>query len=342
MTAALFFLKDVDLCLELGVRGDRAGLRDDLSALDVLTVDAAEKDTGVVAALRAVERLTEHFYTGDDRGLRRFDTDYLDGIADLDLTAFDTTRSDCATAGYREYVLDGHKEGLVDVARRGGDIAVDRVHKLHYARASGIVRLAALRGFERFESAAANDGRAVAVEVVFRKEFADFHLDEVEHFGIIHLIGLVHEDGDLGNADLTRENDVLAGLRHDAVGSCNDEDSAVHLSRARYHVFNIVRVPRAVHVRVVTVSRLVLDVRGVDGDTARLLFGRFVDLIVTHLLSQAFGCKHHGDRRGKRGLAVVNVADRADVDVRFASVEFSLSHFVSSGKFYLFFEFVLL
>jgi hypothetical protein len=51
-------------------------------------------------------------------------------------------------------------------------------------------------------------------------------------------------------------------------------------ARTGDHVLHIVGVARAVHVGVVAVGRLVLDVRRVDRDAARLFFGRRVDLVV--------------------------------------------------------------
>jgi len=66
-------------------------------------------------------------------------------------------------------------------------------------------------------------------------------------------------------------------------------------------------VTRAIDVRVVTGFRLVLDVRGVDGDATRLFFGRRVDLIVRLGFAAELLRQDRGDRRGQRGLAVVNV-----------------------------------
>ena len=120
---------------------------------------------------------------------------------------------------------------------------------------------------------------------------------------------------------------MLTGLGHGTVGRSNDEDRTVHLRSARDHVLDIVCVAGAVDVRIVTLVRLVLNVCGVDCDTACFLFGRLVDLVVAHLLSLTFACHNHGDSCGQSGLAVVNVADRTDVDVGLASVEFCLCHF---------------
>src|SRR5690606_14264965 len=92
------------------------------------------------------------------------------------------------------------------------------------------------------------------------------------------------------------------------------------------HVLDVVGVAGAVNVRVVTSRGVVLYVRGVDGDTMGLFFRRVVDLIVALRFAApglgADGC----DSSGQGGLTVVNVADGANVEVRFGTFEFFLSH----------------
>jgi hypothetical protein len=67
-------------------------------------------------------------------------------------------------------------------------------------------------------------------------------------------------------------------------------------------------------------------VRGVDGDATRLFFGRAVDLIKR----QAFAAKTLGlnlrDRSGQGRLAVVDMANRADIHMHFA-------HFITLTSF---------
>jgi hypothetical protein len=92
-------------------------------------------------------------------------------------------------------------------------------------------------------------------------------------------------------------------------------------------MFHVIGVPRAVDVRVVPVGRLVLDVRGRDGDPALLLLGRVVDLIEGPRLSAIGLGEHLGDGRGQRRLAMVDVTDGADVDVRLVALELLLRHF---------------
>jgi translation elongation factor EF-Tu-like GTPase len=129
-----------------------------------------------------------------------------------------------------------------------------------------------------------------------------------------------------GHADLAGEQDVLARLRHGAVSGGNHQDRAVHLGGARDHVLDVVRVAGTVDVRVVAVRRLVLDVRRRDRDAALLLLRSVVDLReALGLAALALG-QDGRDRRRKRGLAVVDVTDGADVYVRLVALELLLRH----------------
>ena len=136
---------------------------------------------------------------------------------------------------------------------------------------------------------------------------------------------LVHEHDDRRNADLAGEQDVLAGLRHRAVGGRHDEDRAVHLGGAGDHVLHIVGVAGAVDVGVVAVRRLVFDVRRRDRDAARLLFRRLVDLVIGRERRTACFRQNLRDRCRQRRLAVIDVTDRADVAVRLVPLEFCLT-----------------
>jgi hypothetical protein len=67
-------------------------------------------------------------------------------------------------------------------------------------------------------------------------------------------------------------------------------------------------------------------VRGRDGDAARLLFRRLVDLVVGGEGGAAGLGQNLGDCRGQRRLAVVDVADRADIAMRLGTIEFLFCH----------------
>ena len=179
------------------------------------------------------------------------DADDLDFLADLDDAALDAAGDDGAAAGDREHVFDRHQERLVDRTLRLRDVGVDRLHQLE-DRVVADLRVAV---FERRERRAPDDRDVVARELVLRQQLAHFQLDEVEQLRIVDHVDLVQEHDERRNADLTGEQDVLAGLRHRAVGGRHDQDRAVHLRGAGDHVLHVVGVAGAVDVRVVAVLR---------------------------------------------------------------------------------------
>ena len=328
VTAALLLLQDVDLGLELGVRSDRTRLGHNHTALNLLLVDTAEQQTYVVAGLALVEQLAEHLDTGAGRRQRLLlQTDDLDGIAHVDDTGFDTARYDGTAAGDREHVLDRHQERLLVLTLRDGDILVDSVHELHD------LLFPLSLAVQTAEGRTADDGGVVAVVLVLRKQVADLHLDQVEHLGVVHHVALVQENNDTRHVHLTGEQHVLVGLGHRTVRSGNYQDGTVHLSGTRYHVLHIVGVARAVYVSVVAVSRLVLDVRGVDRDTALLLLGCVVDRVERTELRQTFLSQNGRDSGGKGRLTVVDVTDGTDVHMRFRTVEFFFCHSIKYLKY---------
>ncbi len=129
------------------------------------------------------------------------------------------------------------------------------------------------------------------------------------------------------HAHLPRQQNVLARLRHRPVRRRHHQDRPVHLRRAGDHVLDVVGVARAVHVRVVPLGGLVLHVRHRNRDPARLLLRRVVDRVETaerHL--RIVLAQHLRDRRRQGRLAVINVPDRPDVDVRLAAIKFLFRH----------------
>src|SRR5437588_1331134 len=102
------------------------------------------------------------------------------------------------------------------------------------------------------------------------------------------------------------------------VGRSYKQDRTVNLRRAGDHVLDVVGVTRAVDVRVMAVLGLVLDVRDRDRDAAGLLLRRLVDLVERRegVGRRVLVVQDLGDRRGQRRLAMVDMTDGPDVDVR--------------------------
>ena len=321
MAAALLLVQHVDVGLEVGVRGDRAGLAEHLAPLDLLLLGAPQQGADVVAGPALVEELAEHLDPGDRGLLGVAQADDLDLLAHLDDALLHLAGHHGATAGDGHDVLDGHEEGLVDVALGLGDVAVDRVHELEdLGRPLGV----ALEGLERADP---DDRGVVAGELVLVEQLADLELDQVEQLLVVDHVGLVQGDHDVGHAHLAGQQHVLTGLGHRAVGGRDHQDGPVHLGGAGDHVLDVVGVARHVDVGVVPVVGLVLDVGDRDRDPALLLLGRLVDLVergerdVGVLLGQDLG-----DGRRERGLAVVDVPHRPDVDVGLRALELLLGH----------------
>ena len=295
-----------------------------LAALDLLALDAADEAADVVAGAALVEQLLEHLDAGDHDLAGRLDADQLDLVADLDDAALDAPGGDRAAALDPEHVLDRHQERLVDVALGGRDVGVDRVHQLLDRGVGGVGRVVA--GLERLERRAAHDRDVVTREVVLAQQLADLELDQVEQLLVVDHVDLVEEDHDVRDLDLAGQQDVLAGLGHRAIGRGHDQDGAVHLGGPGDHVLDVVGVPRAVDVGVVARVGLVLDVGDGDGDPALALLGRVVDRVEGAVLGLALQGEVLGDRRGQARLAMVDVADRADIDVRLGALELLLGH----------------
>ena len=249
MAAALLLGQDVHLGHELGVGLDRAGLGEDLAALDVVALDAPQEGADVVPRAALVEQLLEHLDAGHDHLAGGLDTDDLDLLADLDDAALDAAGGHGAAALDAEDVLDGHQEGLVHGALGGRDVGVDRVHQLLDAGVGGVGRV--VRGLEGLERGAADDRDVVTREVVLGQQLPDLELHELEQLRVVDHVHLVQEDHDVGHLHLARQEDVLAGLGHGAVGGGDHQDGAVHLGGAGDHVLDVVRVARAVDVGVV-------------------------------------------------------------------------------------------
>jgi hypothetical protein len=98
------------------------------------------------------------------------------------------------------------------------------------------------------------------------------------------------------------------------------------------HVFDVVGVAWAVNVRVVTCGGFVLNVCGVDGNTACFFFWSSIDLVVSFGFAAEFLRQNGSDCCGQGGFAVVDVTDGAYVDVRFSPLELFFCHFDSSSE----------
>ena len=114
------------------------GLADDLAALDVFLLHAAEQHPDVVAGARFVEKLAEHFDVGRGRLHRVLQTDDFDFLHLLEDAALDTTGRDGAAAFNVEHVFHRHQERQIDRTLRDGDVIIHRGDEIENALGFGI------------------------------------------------------------------------------------------------------------------------------------------------------------------------------------------------------------
>ena len=305
------------------MRCNGSWLSKNLSTFDLFTVNTTEQSTDVVTSLSEIKHLAEHLDARDNRLTRLvLQTNDLNRIVHLELTTLNAARCNRTTARDREDILDRHQERLSVVALRRRDVVINSFHELDD------VLLLLFIAFEGLQSGTSDYRDVIAREIVAGEQLANFHLDELEELRIVNLVNLVEEDNDCRNTDLASEQDVLTRLRHRAISSGNDEDCTIHLSGARDHVLDIVSVARAVNVCIVTFRRLILNVCRVDRDTALTLLRSLIDISI--IFERSFATRSLGenfrDCSRQRRLAMVNVTDGTDVNMRFGSFKLFFSH----------------
>jgi len=157
---------------------------------------------------------------------------------------------------------------------------------------------------------------------VLGEKLLQFLFNQIDDLLLFDEIHFVQENEDILDTDLSAEEDVLLGLGHGAVGGSHYQDTGVHFGGSCDHVFHVIDVTRAIDVGVVSFLSLVLKSGGVDGDTSGFFLGCLVDFSVLNVLGFLLVGQIFGDGGGEGGFSVIDVADCADVDVGFGSVEF--------------------
>src|SRR3984893_1393787 len=318
---AFFLGQHVRFSLELGVGRDRSRLANHLPAFHILFFRAPQQQPYVVARQPFIQKLAEHFYPGNHFLLRGAEAHDFNFFADFYLAAFHPPGDHRAAAGNGKNIFNGHGERLVNVAHRLRHILVHRFHEF----LNGLFILGvAIQGLQR---GAPNDGYAVARKLIALQELPYFKLHQLQQFRVFHHVALVQKHHNGRHPHLASQQNVLAGLRHRTICRGHYQNRAIHLRRPGDHVFDVVRMPRAIHVRVVAVLRFIFHVRNGNGDPPLALFRRVINGIKRPELHFGIVLRQHlGDGRRQSGLAVIDVTNGPNVHVRLIAFEFLLRH----------------
>ena len=97
--------RNVNLASELGMRMNGAGLSQNLSALDFISLNTTQQSTDVIASLSVIEDLAEHFDTSNN-GLSLFvsQTNDLNFFRSSQLATLYSTSSNGTTTGDGKYL----------------------------------------------------------------------------------------------------------------------------------------------------------------------------------------------------------------------------------------------
>lgn len=321
--SATFLLgKDVQGDHELGVCLDAAGLDDDHAALDVLSADTTQEQTGVVTGAGLVAGLLEGLNVGD-LGLDDLTSlaNKLDLAVLLQHSTLDTARGNGTTAGNGEDILDGHQEGLLQVTLGRGDPLINSLEQLIDLLLADLDTLV----LEGAQGRAQDDGGLVTLKSVGCQQLTHLHLDELQHLRVLQSIDLVDKDDNPLDTDLTRQQQVLSCLGHLTIGGGDNDDGAIHVGGTSNHVLNVIGVTRAVDVGVVTGLGGILDVGSGDGDATLSLFGSLVDGAIVEEVCETLLGLSLCDGGRECCLSVIDVTDCANVDVRLASLKDGVS-----------------
>src|SRR5690606_9847913 len=132
VTTTFFLGQNVHFTLELGVRLDGTGHRQNLAALYVFTLGTTQQDTNVLTRTTFVEQLAEHFNTSTGSFLGVTNTNDFDFVAHFyDAALYPAGYYRTATRN-GEHVFDRHQEGLVGRTLRSRDVLIQLLYQSFY------------------------------------------------------------------------------------------------------------------------------------------------------------------------------------------------------------------
>ena len=320
MTTTFFFFQDINLSFKFRMRRNLSRMANYHTTFDFILVDTTEQQTYVITSFTFVENLTEHLNTGYNRFLVGTQAQDLYLVANFYATGFNTTRSNSTTTSDREYVLNRHQEGFINITRRQRNPSIYGVHQLHdFLFPFGF----AIQGTQ---SRATDNRRVVTIIFIGVEQLSHLHFNKFEHLFVVYHITFVQEHNDTRHVHLTGQQDVLTSLRHRTISCCNYDNSTVHLSSTGYHVLYIVGVTRAVNVCIVTVCSFIFYVRSINCDTTFFLFRCVIDRVERAHFRKTFLCKNHRNGGGQGRFTVVYVTNSTNVYVGFGTLKLFFCH----------------
>src|SRR5690606_22692242 len=323
VTTTLLLRQNVHLRLELRVRRDRARLRKNHPTLDLVLVHTTQQQPHIVPSHTLVQDLPEHLHTRHHRLLLRTKPHQLHFLTHLDPAPLHSTRRHRPTTRDREHILHRHQERLVNLTLRLRNVGVNRLHQLRDLLPPLTLRIPTLQRLQRTPT---DHWSLITRKIILRQKLPNLQLHQVNQLRIIDHVHLVQEHNDVRNIHLTSQKNVLPRLRHPTIRRTHHQNRTDHLRRPSDHVLHVVGVSRTVHMRIVTLVRLILHMRRRNRNPPLPLLRRLVNLDVRNVTRQTLRRLNPRDRSRQRRLPMIHMPDRPHILVRLRPLKLRLRH----------------
>ncbi len=257
---------------------------ENLTALNLFTFYATKQCTYIITSLSFIKELAKHLNSGTCGLLGFFNTNDLNLVTDMDNTALHSTGCNCTTSWDGEDILYRHKEWLINITFWLRDIRINSIHQLPDALRSSLI----FRILKCQQCWTLNKRDIIPWKLILIKQFTQFHIHQLNEFLVIHHIAFIQEHYHGRNTDLACKQDMFSGLRHSSISSGYNKDSTIHLSSTGNHIFNIIRMAWTVHMGIVTLFRLILNMRSGDGNPPLFFFRCLVNITEVSKFSLTF------------------------------------------------------
>ncbi len=226
-----------------------------------------------------IQYLPKHLYPRH-HSLPRLTKSYdLYLLSYLHLPSLHPARHNRPASAYRKNVLYRHQKRLIHQSHRLRNIA-NPPHPSTPVSTCSLPASGSPSDSNDFNALPLTTGMSSPGNSYFVNNSRTSKLHQIQYLRIIHQIRLVHVHHYRRHIHLTRQQYVLPRLRHRPIIGRHHQYRSVHLRRPRDHVLDVIRMTRTIYVRIMTIVRLILNVRYLDRQTPLLLLRRIVNLII--------------------------------------------------------------
>ena len=131
MTSTFIFCQHINLCCKFLVACNCTRLSENLSSLNLCSLNTTKQCTNVITSTSLIKKLFEHLNACTNCLLCLFtDTNNLNFLIKVKCTTLNTTCRNSTTSCDCENILDWHKEWLICITYRLRNMLINSIHQL--------------------------------------------------------------------------------------------------------------------------------------------------------------------------------------------------------------------